>query len=51
MVVFREGVADPLTPSEAAALFDIETKYGDVVPMEVALGEIARRTEGREVDR
>jgi maleamate amidohydrolase len=51
MVVVREGVADRSTPSEAAALFDIETKYGDVVPMEVALGEIARRTEGREVDR
>jgi maleamate amidohydrolase len=49
MIVARECVADRSIPSEAAALFDIETKYGDVLPLTTIFAEISRRADGREV--
>ncbi len=51
MVVAQECVADRSEPSEAAALFDIETKYGDVLSLDEILQEFARREDGREVAR
>ncbi len=49
MIVVRECVADRSAPSADAALFDIETKYGDVMGLPDVLAEIARRAEGGEV--
>lgn len=49
MIVALECVADRSAPSHDAALFDIETKYGDVLPMETVLREIAGRDGGRAV--
>lgn len=46
MVVARECVADRSLPSEEAALFDIMTKYGDVVALNAVLAELARRDAG-----
>ena len=46
MVVARECVADRSAPSEEAALFDISTKYGDVVALEAVLVELAHRDAG-----
>lgn len=43
MLVARECVADRSAPSEAAALFDIDTKYGDITPLEDIVAEIERR--------
>lgn len=41
MLVIRECVGDRSEPSERAALFDIETKYGDVVSLAATLEHLA----------
>lgn len=48
MVVPRECVADRSRPSGDAAIFDIDTKYGDVVTVADVLGDIERRGAVRE---
>jgi maleamate amidohydrolase len=40
MLVVRECVADRSAPSAAAALFDIDTKYGDVIALADALDHL-----------
>ncbi len=44
VVVPEECVADRAHVSHAVALFDIQMKYGDVLPLESVVGELARRT-------
>jgi nicotinamidase-related amidase len=43
-IVPREAVGDRLESAHEASLFDIDFKYGDVVPLEDALAELRART-------